>query len=117
MDLSQVVTREGKQLQTVGHHWPLSGPLSQYSREKMERVGVCISCHQDVPDGNMFIIATAAAGEVLGLVPHHDHEHMKLLNMDIKWAAMTRIIFPILILVILIMGFVIWKNKKRLKKQ
>jgi len=112
MDLSQVVTRDGKQLQTVGHHWPLSGPLSQYSREKMERVGVCIACHQDVPDGNIFIKATAAAGELLGIVPHHDHEHTKLLNMDIKWAAMTRVLFPLMIGIIIILIFVIWRYKK-----
>ncbi|MCD4665357.1 MAG: hypothetical protein K8R68_08795, partial [Bacteroidales bacterium] len=112
MDLSQVITRDGKQLQTVGHHWPLSGPLSQYTREKMERVGVCIACHQDVPDGNIFIKATAAAGELLGMVPHHDHEHMKLLNMDIKWAAMMRILFPLIIGIIIILVFVIWRYKK-----
>ncbi len=39
MDLSQVVTRDGKQLQTVGHHWPLSGPLTQNMREHMEPCG------------------------------------------------------------------------------
>jgi hypothetical protein len=116
MDLSKVVTRDGKQVQTVGHHWPLSGPLSQYSREKMERVGVCISCHQDVPDGNLFIKATAAAGEVLGLVPHHDHEHMKLLNMEIKWAAMTRILLPVIFIVIFVMGYLILRLRKKLKK-
>ena len=49
MDLSQVVNREGKQMQTVGHHWELSGPLTQEQRDKMERIGVCISCHQDIP--------------------------------------------------------------------
>ncbi len=115
MDLSQVVTREGKQLQTVGHHWPLSSPLSQHTREKMERVGVCISCHRDVPDGNVFVKATAAAGELLGMIPHTDHEHMKLLNDEIKWAAMTRILFPVIIIVLLIMGFWIWKLRKRVK--
>jgi len=115
MDLSRVVTRDGKQVQTVGHHWPLSGPLSQYSREKMERAGVCISCHRDVPDGNIFIKATAAAGEVLGLVPHHDHEHMKLLNTDIKWAAMTRVLAPVILVVILLMSYLILRYRKRYK--
>ncbi|MGD8258158.1 MAG: hypothetical protein PVG08_18285 [Desulfobacterales bacterium] len=39
MDLDQVITREGEQLQTVGHHWPLDGPLSAEMRDHMERVG------------------------------------------------------------------------------
>jgi hypothetical protein len=51
MDLDQVVTRDNKQLQTVGHHWPLSGPLTKEMRDRMEKVGVCISCHKDVRAG------------------------------------------------------------------
>jgi hypothetical protein len=51
MDLDQVVTRDNKQLQTVGHHWPLSGPLPKEVRDRMEKVGVCISCHKDVTVG------------------------------------------------------------------
>jgi hypothetical protein len=49
MDLDQVVTREDRQLQTVGHHWPLSGPLPKETRDRMEQVGTCIICHKDVP--------------------------------------------------------------------
>jgi hypothetical protein len=44
-DLSQIVTRDGKQLVSVGSHWPLMGPLPQEMREKMERTGVCMGCH------------------------------------------------------------------------
>ncbi|MFH1487865.1 MAG: cytochrome C [Pseudomonadota bacterium] len=52
MDLDQVVTRENEQLQTVGHHWPLSGPLPKEVRDKMEKVGTCITCHQHIPIGS-----------------------------------------------------------------
>jgi hypothetical protein len=52
MDLNQVVTRDNKQLQTVGHHWPLSGPLPKEMRDKIEKVGVCITCHQHIPVGS-----------------------------------------------------------------
>jgi hypothetical protein len=51
MDLDQVVTRDDRQLQTVGHHWPLSGPLTKEMRDRMEKVGVCISCHKDFTPG------------------------------------------------------------------
>jgi hypothetical protein len=51
MDLDQVVTRDNRQLQTVGHHWPLSGPLTKEMRDRMEKVGVCISCHKDFTPG------------------------------------------------------------------
>ncbi len=94
-DLSQIVTRDGKQLQTVGHHWMLSGPLTQYQREKMERVGVCISCHQDLPDGNVFLTSLTTIGDKLNLAPYTDADHSKLLNRDINLVAIVQILLPI----------------------
>jgi len=49
MDLDQVVTREDEQVQTVGHHWPLSGPLPKEMRDRVEQTGVCIVCHEKIP--------------------------------------------------------------------
>ncbi|MBO83361.1 MAG: cytochrome C [Actinobacteria bacterium] len=49
-DLSQIITREGRQLVSVGSHWPLSGPLPKEMREKMERTGLCMGCHQNMAD-------------------------------------------------------------------
>ncbi len=51
MDLSQIVDPEtGAQLMTVGSHWPGSGPLSADQRTRMERVGSCMGCHQNMTD-------------------------------------------------------------------
>ncbi|MFQ5766239.1 MAG: hypothetical protein ACE5GT_15060, partial [Rhodospirillales bacterium] len=47
-DLSQIVTRDNKQLVSVGSHWPLTGPLPAYMRAKMERTGLCMGCHQNM---------------------------------------------------------------------
>ena len=116
MDLSQVVTRDGKQLQTVGHHWPLSGPLSQEMREHMERVGVCISCHQDLPNGDAALTMITTAGEILDMVPHSDAEHAKLLRADINWAARTRILAPVVLLVLAGMLLIIFRQRKKLKQ-
>lgn len=116
MDLSQVVTRDGKQLQTVGHHWPLSGPLSQETREHMERAGTCIACHKDLPDGDMAISMITAAGSLLDMVPHSDEEHAKLLNQDINWAARTRLITPVILIVLSILIYIIWRQRKKLKQ-
>lgn len=49
-DLSRIVTEDGKQLVTVGSHWPLTGPLPQEMRDKMERTGLCMGCHQNMTD-------------------------------------------------------------------
>ena len=53
-DLSQIVTRDGKQLVTVGSHWPLTSPLPQEMREKMERTGLCMGCHQNMTNDELW---------------------------------------------------------------
>lgn len=50
MDWSRFVDENGNQLQTVGHHFSLSGPLDSAARAKLDRSGVCLSCHQSIPD-------------------------------------------------------------------
>jgi len=47
-DLSQIVARDGKQLVSVGSHWDLTSPLPAAMREKMERTGLCMGCHQNM---------------------------------------------------------------------
>lgn len=44
-DWSQVVSRDGRQLQTVGSHWPLERPLDAGERAVVEKAGLCIGCH------------------------------------------------------------------------
>ncbi len=51
---SQVVTRDGKQLTNVGSHWPASRPLDQDMRVKMERTGVCMGCHQNMTNKQLW---------------------------------------------------------------
>ena len=115
MDLSQVVTRDGEQLQTVGHHWPLSSPLTQDMREHMERIGTCIACHKDLPDGDAAMSTITTVGDLLKMVPHSDAEHAKLLNQDINWAARTRLIAPVILIVFVVLIIIILKQRKKLK--
>ena len=49
-DLSQIVTRDDEQLVSIGSHWPLTGPLPGAMRAKMERTGLCVGCHQNMLD-------------------------------------------------------------------
>ncbi len=53
-DWSQIVTRDGKQLTNVGSHWPASRPLDQDMRIKMERTGVCMGCHQNMTNKELW---------------------------------------------------------------
>ena len=53
-DWSQIVTRDGKQLTTVGSHWPASRPLDQEQRDVMEKTGLCMGCHQNMTDDKLW---------------------------------------------------------------
>ncbi len=79
-DLSKIVTREGKQLVTVGSHWPLTGPLSQAQREKMERTQICTACHKEMSNAELW--QKLNSKKVL-----NDEMHSKMINQLIKRAA------------------------------
>ena len=111
---SQVVTRDNKQIQTVGHHWPLSGPLSKDQRDRMERIGVCIACHQDIPGGNMFISLISKAGQITGLTPYSDEDHAKLLNRDLNILSLIYVGSPIFIGLIIVLLLIYRRRKKKL---
>ncbi len=53
-DVSQIVSRDGEQLVSIGSHWPLTGPLPAEMREKMERTGLCMGCHQNMTDPDLW---------------------------------------------------------------
>jgi hypothetical protein len=71
---SQVVTRDGKQLANVGSHWPASRPLDQDMRVKMERTGVCMGCHQNMTNKELWKKANTHPGILT------DKDHINKVN-------------------------------------
>jgi len=83
IDWSQIVTRDGQQLQIVGSHWPLSRPLDQQMRIRMERTYVCMGCHQNMADPSFWNEKVVAIyGRVL-----RDDDHIKTMNQLIHDAV------------------------------
>ncbi len=76
-DLSQIVTRDGKQLVSVGSHWPLTGPLPNDMREKMERTGLCMGCHTEMSN-------EAIWGKVSKPGFLDNEAHQKLMNESVR---------------------------------
>lgn len=46
-DLSAIIDHDGKQLVSVGSHWPLTGPLPEAMRNSVAKAGVCQACHEE----------------------------------------------------------------------
>lgn len=83
-DYSKFLDANGTQLQTVGHHFSLSQPLSKEQRDKLDRSGMCLSCHKDIPSGNLAVSALTHAKEMAGIkIDREMHGDIlnKLLNL------------------------------------
>ena len=99
-DYSQFIDENGTQLMTVGHHWKLSAPLSKEQREKLDRRGICLSCHQDIPNGNLAVSTMVHVAKMTGMridtKKHHGITN-KLLNIGawVQVIAVLIIVFAI----------------------
>jgi hypothetical protein len=90
-DYSQFIDQNGTQLMTVGHHFTLSQPLNKAQRDKLDRRGVCLSCHQDIPKGNLAVSAMTHIAQMAEL--HIDNkEHQGILNKILNMSAIIQIV-------------------------
>ena len=78
----------------MGHHWPLDGPLPQEVRDNIERQGVCLSCHQEIPEARFVYRIISKLGDALGMIPATDTEHQKLVGKAMFIAANLEILWP-----------------------
>jgi hypothetical protein len=96
-DYSQFIDINGTQLMTVGHHFKLSQPLSKAQRDKLDRRGVCLSCHKDIPKGNLAVSAMTHMAEMAELnIDNKQHSNIlnKLLNLG-AWVQIFALIFAV----------------------
>jgi hypothetical protein len=103
-DYSRFLDENGKQLQTVGHHWKLSGPLSKAQRDKLDRSGVCIACHKDIPKGNLAISAMTHIAKMAN-VNIDNKMHKNIVNKTLNVTAWIQIVGAIFILLVILIAF------------
>ena len=113
-DWSRFITEKGKQLQTVGHHFKLSRPLNNEERAKLDRRGVCMSCHQTIPNGDLAVSLLTHIKEKADIQINKE-KHDSILHKLLLIGAWVQVGGIVLILAIVIT--VIWKIKNRNKKK
>ncbi len=107
-DYSVMIDENGTQVQTVDNHWRLANPLSAKQRAKLDRQGICLSCHQSIPNGDLAISMMNHIANMTGL--EIDNKlHKNILNKSIKISAWVQIGLPILVL----FGVLIWWFKRQ----
>jgi len=91
-DWSVVVTPDGIQRQTVGHHFAGSGPLSDEQRRRMDRRNICAACHARIPDGDLAVAALHHAAEALGRLPEARADHERVVRGALRLAAWAQVL-------------------------
>ena len=100
-DYSQFIDENGTQLMTVGHHFKLSQPLDKAQRDKLDRRGVCLSCHISIPKGNLAVSAMTHIAEMAEL-NIDNKEHNSILNKILNLSAWVQIVGTIFIVLLLL---------------
>ena len=113
-DYSQFIDGNGTQLMTVGHHWKLSGPLSKEQRDKLDRRGVCISCHETIPRGNLAVSAITHIAE-MAEIEIDTKMHSGILNKLLNIGAWVQVIGGLFVLLLIMFGIYLFFFKKERK--
>ncbi len=108
-DYSVMIDENGTQVQTVDNHWRLANPLPKDIRDKLDRQGVCLSCHETIPDGDLAVSAMSHIADMAG-VEIDNTMHKDIVNKSIKISAWIQILLPILSIFALL--FWILKRKR-----
>ncbi len=114
-DWSRFIDENGTALQTVDNHWNLAGPLNKKQRDKLDRRGVCLSCHQEIPDKSLAVSAMVHIKQMSGLEIDNAF-HKKIVHKTVLIAAWVQILIGLLGLVFGI-ATVYWymRRRKRMK--
>ncbi len=111
-DYSQFIDENGTQLMTVGHHFKLSRPLGKAQRSKLDRRGVCLSCHQSIPEGNLAVSAMTHIAE-MAEIEIDNKEHQNILHKILNIGAYSQLIGSAIALVLfLLIIYVLFFKKK-----
>jgi hypothetical protein len=78
-DWSRYVSEDGQQLQTVGSHFSRSRPLNNEERTHMDREGVCLACHQEIPDESLAASFLHHVAKYAGMLPKTPKQHNALI--------------------------------------
>lgn len=112
-DWSRIVTEDGKQLQTVGHHFKGSRPLNNAERANMDRGGVCLSCHQEIPEDSLAVSLLHHVAKFAGQLPDTPAKHDDLVHKIVLFAAWGQVAGMVLGPLALLAGGVWFIRRRR----
>ncbi len=86
-DWSRFVTEDGRQLQTVGHHFSGSRPLNDKERANTSREGLCLACHQEIPTESLAVSFLHHVAMYADALPKTHEQHAGLIHKVLLFSA------------------------------
>ncbi|OHB66254.1 MAG: cytochrome C [Planctomycetes bacterium RBG_13_63_9] len=115
-DWSRFVTEEGKQLQTVGHHLKGSRPLNNEERGHIDRQGVCLACHQEIPDRSLAVNLLHHVAEYTGQLPKSSAQHGSLIHKIMLLSGWVQVAGGLAVPLVGLAAIVWYRRRKRRRK-
>ncbi|BCD61310.1 cytochrome c family protein [Nitratiruptor sp. YY08-26] len=97
-DWSRIIDENYTQLVTVGHHWGLSRALHKDELDKLDRRGVCMSCHQTIPDKDLAVSLMVHVAQTANININNDM-HKNILHKNLLLSAWVQVGGGVLVLV------------------
>ena len=113
-DYSVIIDENGTQVQTVGNHWRLSQALDQSTIDKLDRRGVCLSCHEEIPHKSLAVSAMVHIKEVSGIKIDREF-HNDIVKKSVITTAWVQLL--LLGLGIVLGAFLVWLLYKKSTKR
>ena len=83
----------------------------------MRREGVCISCHQEIPEGSAAIDLLHHVAAATGTLPEESDAHSSLVHKIVLTAAWTQVGGGILAFLGTLFGVVWWRRRRRARSR
>ncbi len=112
-DWMAIVDENGQQLMTVGHHLTRSGPLSDRQRAILDRRGVCLACHREIPAESLAVSLLHHVADVTGQLPVTAAEHGSLLRRILLWVGWVQAAGAVLVPLLVLFLFWRWRAGRR----
>lgn len=116
-DWSRFVTEDGRQLQTVGHHFKLSRPLNAEERARIDRRGLCLACHQEIPKKSLAVNILHHVAEYTGQLPGTHEEHNALIHKSLLLSGWIQVCVLAAAPLAVIAGALWFWRRKRTRSQ
>ncbi len=116
-DWSRFVTEDGKQLQSVGSHLSLSRPLNNQERANMDRGGVCLACHKEIPDQSLAAGFLHHAAKYAGMLPKTQEQHNALIYKILMVTAWIQTLAVPGVALVALFGVFWWYRVRRRRRK